>query len=298
MSSTKAHASKSPTAFFLLVYALTIPFWVLSRMIRIGGLPDNLPVTDLGATFVPLVAGLILIHREQGLSGIVELLKRTFDFKRIHSKTWYLPILFLLPLLYLLTYGAMRLIGIPIPTNWQLPLLTPLLFIAFFIAAAGEELGYMGYAIDPIQDRIGGLSTGLIVGSLWALWHFPSMIQIGQSSWLMAWGFVATVGFQILYIWLYNNTGRCVFGVILFHAIGNTGRSVFPGGRSAFELANGAVGYSLIVIAAAAVTFFGAQRHWPPIGMACSVLKVTPNSRASHPETDSPLSLLARVRHS
>jgi len=255
MLSTKAPASKSPTAFFLLVYALTIPFWVLSRMIRIGGLPDNLPVTDVGATFVPLVAALILIHREQGLSGIGKLLKRTFDFKRMHSKTWYLPIFFLLPLLYLLTYVAMRLIGLPVPTHWRLPLLTPLLFVTFFVAAAGEELGYMGYAIDPIQDRIGALATGLVVGSLWALWHFPSMIQIGQSSGLIAWGFLATVGFRILYIWLYNNTGRCVFGVILFHAIGNTGRSVFPGGRATFELANAAVGYSLIVIAAAIVTF-------------------------------------------
>ena len=260
MSSTKASASKSPTAFFLLVYGLTIPFWALSRMIRIEGLPDNLPVTDAGATFVPLVAAMILMHREQGLSGIKNLLKRTFDFKLIHARTWYLPIIFLLPLLYVLAYWVMRLIGLPVPTKWHLPLVTPLLFVTFFIAAAGEELGYMGYAIDPIQDRIGALSTGLVVGSLWALWHFPSMIQVGQSSALMACGFLATVGFRILYIWLYNNTGRCVFGVILFHAIGNTGRSVFPGGRSTFELADGVVGYSLVVITAILIMFLWGRK--------------------------------------
>jgi uncharacterized protein len=256
MPSTKGLVARSPTVFFLLVYALTIPFWVLSGMIKINGLPDNLPVTDAGATFVPLIAAMILIHREQGPSGIRNLLKRTFDFKRIHARIWYLPVIFLSPLLYVLTYGAMRLIGLPVPNNWQPPLATPLLFITFFIAAAGEELGYMGYAIDPIQGRIGALPTGLVVGSLWALWHFPSMIQIGQSSALMACGFLATVGFRILYIWLYNNTGRCVFGVILFHAMGNTGRSVFPGGRSTFELAHGVVGYSLVVISSIVVTFF------------------------------------------
>ncbi len=160
-----------------------------------------------------------------------------------------------MPFLYALTYWVMRLIGLPVPAEWHIPVVTPLLFIAFFIAAAGEELGYMGYAIDPLQDRWSALTSCFIVGILWAFWHFPSMIQIGQSPALMAWGFLATVGFRILYVWLYNNTGKSVFGVIVFHAVGNTGRSIFPGGRSQFELADAAVGYSIIALAAIIVTF-------------------------------------------
>ena len=241
--------------FFLLVFALTIPFWVLSTMIKIEGLPDNLPVTDIGATFVPLIAALILVYREEKFGGVKRLLSRFFDYKRIKQKIWYVPIIFLMPLLYILTYGVMRLIGLPLPAEWHIPFLTPLLFIGFFIAAAGEELGYMGYVIDPMQDRWNALKTCLIVGPVWAIWHFPSMIQIGQTPTLMALGFIATVSFRILYVWLYNNTGRSVFAVILFHAIGNTGRSVFPGGRSHYELADAAVGYSIIAITAVIVTF-------------------------------------------
>ncbi len=252
---TSASPKRSPLAFFVLVFALTIPFWALSTIVKVEGLPDNLPVTDIGATFVPLIAASILIYREEKLGGVKTLLKRVFDYKRIKKKIWYVPIIFLMPLLYVLTYGVMRLIGLPLPSEWHIPLLTPILFVGFFIAAAGEELGYMGYVIDPMQDQWSALTASLIVGSVWAIWHYPSMIQMGQTPTLMAWGTLATVGFRILYVWLYNNTGKSVFGVIFFHAMGNTGRSVFPGGRSDFELADGAVGYSIISIAAVIVVF-------------------------------------------
>ncbi len=242
-------------------------------MVKVAGLPDNLPVTDIGATFVPLIAALLLVYREEKFGGVKQLLKRAFDYQRIKQKLWYVPIIFLTPLLYLLTYGVMRLIGLPLRAEWHIPLLTPLLFVVFFIAAAGEELGYMGYAIDPLQERWSALTTCLIVGPLWALWHFPSMIQIGQTPALMAWGFLATVSFRVLYVWLYNNTGKSVFGIIVFHAIGNTGRSVFPGGRSSYELADGAVGYSIIAITAVIVTFLWGAKTLARYRYASSVCR-------------------------
>ncbi len=224
-------------------------------MVKVEGLPDNLPVTDIGATFVPLIAASILVYREDKFGGVKRLLKRAFDYKRIKQKIWYVPIIFLMPLLFLLTYAVMRLIRLPLPAEWHIPLLAIPLFVAFFIAAAGEELGYMGYAIDPMQERWSALTASIIMGLVWAIWHYPSMIQVGQTPMLMAWGTLGTVGFRILYVWLYNNTGKSIFGIILFHAISNTGRSVFSGGRSHFELASGAVGYSIIVITAVIVAF-------------------------------------------
>ena len=254
---------RSPLKFFGLLFALTAPFWLLSTVVKAEGLPDNLPVTDVGATFVPLFAAAILIYREEKLDGVKRLLRRTFDYRRIKNKAWYIPILVLMPSLYILTHWIMRLLGLPVPAGWDIPWATPFIFLAFFIAAAGEELGYMGYLIDPMQLRWTALATGLIVGSIWALWHFPSMIQLGQTPILMTWGFLATVAFRILYIWLYNNTNQSVFGVILFHAISNTGRTIFPGGRSHFELANATVGYSMIVVAAIVVVFL-----WGPKTLA------------------------------
>ncbi len=184
---------RSPLLFFLLVFLLTTPFWLLSMIVKISGLPDNLPVTDIGATFVPLISAAILIYREESWAGVKRLLKRMFDFNRIKDERWYLPIIFLIPFLYLLAYIIMRLLGLPVPTQWHVSPLILLVFIAFFFAAAGEELGYMGYAIDPMQKRYGALTAALIMGVLWAVWHYPSMIELGQPIGLMVFGTLFTI---------------------------------------------------------------------------------------------------------
>jgi len=178
--------NRSPSTFFAMIFAFTVPFWVLSTRINVKGLPDNLPVMDVGATFVPLIVALVLVYREDKIEGVKRLLRKTFDYEKIKQKSWYLPIIFLMPFLYVLTYWVMRLSGLPVPTVWSAPVLTPIILIAFFIAAAGEELGYMGYLIDPMQDRWSALTTCLIVGPIWAIWHFPSMFLLGQSPTLMA----------------------------------------------------------------------------------------------------------------
>lgn len=256
-------SKRSPLLFFVLVYALSIPLWVLNVISPMKLPVDNLPVTDIVATFCPAIAASILVYREEKFSGVMNLWMRAFDYKRITRKAWYVPIIFLMPLLFVLTYGVMRLGGLPVPTEWLPPLLTPLIFIAFFFAAAGEELGYSGYVTDPMQLRYTALTASLIMGSLWAMWHWPSMISIGQTPGLFAWGTLSTISFRILIVWLYNNTGNSVFAAILFHAVANTGRSVFPGGRSAYELGDAAVGYGLITIAAVIVVFL-----WGPKTLA------------------------------
>ncbi len=246
---------KSPIKFFVLVYVLTFPFWVLSTMVKAEGLPDNLPITDVGATFVPLIAASILVYREEKFEGIKRLFARIFDYKRVRHKVWYIPVLLLMPFLDLIAYIVMRFMGLPVPTTWHIPVMTPFIFLAFFFAATGEELGYTGYATDPMQDRWGALKACLIMGIIHAIWHYPSMLELGQTLPLMAWGTLFTIGVRILIVWLYNNTGKSVFVAILFHAIGNTARSIFPGGRPAFELGNAAVGYSIVVVTAILVTF-------------------------------------------
>ena len=41
--------------------------------------------------------------------------------------------------------------------------------VAFF-----EELGWTGFAVPELRKRYGILTTGLIVGLLWGVWHVPS----------------------------------------------------------------------------------------------------------------------------
>jgi membrane protease YdiL (CAAX protease family) len=257
-------SKRSPLKFFILVYALSIPLWVINVIFPLKLPVDNLPVTDIVATFTPMMAASILVYREENLLGVKNLLKRTFDYKRITKKKWYIPILLLTPFIYVLTYVIMRLVGLPVPTVWNPPILTPLLFIALFFAAAGEEVGYTGYATDPMQARYTALTASLIIGLIHGVWHFPSEISIGQSLGLIIWGgVILAVSFRILVVWIYNNTGKSVFAVIVFHAVTNTGRSIFPGTRAAFELGDGAIGYGLIAITAVIVVYL-----WGPKTLA------------------------------
>jgi membrane protease YdiL (CAAX protease family) len=107
--------------------------------------------------------------------------------------------------------------------------LIPLLFVG----AAGEELGYMGYAAEPIQERWGALTAGIIMGSVWAVWHVPALIQSDQAPAYIAWGLLAGVGTRILIIWLYNNTVKSVFAGNLFHVMALFGSSFVATSASA-----------------------------------------------------------------
>jgi uncharacterized protein len=153
---TSAPSKRSPLRYFLLVLALSIPIWLIE--------PRDWPIT--ASVSAPLIAALILVYREYGPTGTMKLLKRVFDYKRIKPKIWYVPTIFLLPIIYLLTYGVTRLTGLPLPDKPYIPfLMVPLLFVLFFILAIGEEVGWTGYATDHLQERWSALTTSIVLGS-------------------------------------------------------------------------------------------------------------------------------------
>jgi len=91
----------------------------------------------------------------------------------------------------------------------------------FLITGIGEELGWMGYAIDPMQNRWGALKASIILGLVWSLFHFIPDLQNRQTADWILWHRLRTVAFRILIVWVYNNTGKSVFSAILFHAVNN-----------------------------------------------------------------------------
>lgn len=246
MTAKPAH----PWQYFLLVYLMSAPFWLIAGSISRGGLPDNLPLTDIGAAFTPTIAALILRYREGGGVAVRQLLARAHDYHRINARRWLAFAILLFPALYLLTWLAMRAIGLPVPLP-AAPTSALLLAVAvFYFAAIVEELGYTAYATDALQQRYNPLATALIIGIPWALWHLRSMIQIGQSPALILWGLAGTVAVRVIYVWLYNRVGRAVAILILCHTIANTARTAYPGGRAAYELGDGAISYGIIIAAA------------------------------------------------
>jgi membrane protease YdiL (CAAX protease family) len=157
-----------------------------------------------------------------------EWLKTAFDFKRAKAKIWYVPIILLMPCIMVLSYGAIRLMGVPVPAP-QFSVGTILaLFVGFFIGALGEELGWSGYALDPLQERFGALWGALLIGVVWAVWHYVPLREAHRSLGFIAWWSLGTVAARVIIVWLYNNTGKSVFVAALFHTMINLTWQVFP----------------------------------------------------------------------
>lgn len=225
--------SRSPLGFFLLVFALALPFELAGALTSFQLLP-SLPVSAL-AVLCPVTAAAIFVYRENKFAGVKELLKRSFDFKRVKTKIWYVPIILLMPCIMVLSYVALRLMGVSIPTP-QFSVVTALvLFIVFFISALAEELGWSGYAIDPLQERFGAFWGALLLGVVWAVWHYVPLLEAHRSLVFIAWWSLGTVTARIIIVWLYNNTGRSVFVTALFHTMMNLTWQLFPINGSYFD---------------------------------------------------------------
>lgn len=218
--------NRSPLIFFVLTFAFSIPFWLAGAFFDFQIMP-GVPISALGLLCM-VGAASILVYRENGVSGVTELLKRSFDFKRVKAKIWYWQTFLLMPAIMTLSFIVMRMMGTKLPAP-QFSFATPfILFAVFFIAAIGEELGWSGYAIDPLQDRFGALGGSLILGIVWAVWHFIPLMSVKRSTEWIVWWLFGTLALRVIITWLYNNTGRSVFIAVIFHAMFNVTWQLFP----------------------------------------------------------------------
>jgi membrane protease YdiL (CAAX protease family) len=204
--------------FVLLVFALSIPFWLAGATGE--QLLPGLPVSSL-MFICPATAALICVYREKKTTGVTELLKRSFDFQRIRAKIWYVPIILLMPGIIVLSYGLMRLIGLPLPAPQFTILAALVMLVMFFASALGEELGWSGYLIDPMQNRWNALEASILMGLVWATWHIVPYLQAHRSGAWIAGQCLFTVAVRVLLVWLYNNTGKSVFAATVCHAMIN-----------------------------------------------------------------------------
>jgi membrane protease YdiL (CAAX protease family) len=275
---TSSSTPRSPWLFFalvfILVFILAAPLWLFGTLSDQGLLKElgiNLLISAL--IFVcPLLAAMILIYRDERLAGIGRLVARAFDYQRIKPALWYAPILLLLPALYALSYGIMRLLGTPLPMPQMSLPTVPILFALFFVSAACEEVGWTGYATDPLQARWGALGASLIIGIVWATVHIAPDVQGGHT-----WAWIAgqrgfSVALRVLLIWLYNNAGKSVFAAILVHDMDNVSVfTLFPNGGGSHYIP--AITAALTAIAAALVTFLWGAKTLAQYRYAASVTR-------------------------
>lgn len=217
--------------FYLLVFGLSVPLWFLA-----GGreILPGLPASSV-AVLCPVLAAAMLVHREDGLSGVIRLLRRSVDLPRVPGPAWYLPVLLLAPGIVAMGYLAMRLLGLSLPAPEVRWAAVPAMTLVFFVAALGEELGWSAFAVERTRARHTALRTGLEVGTVWASWHVVMLAQVGRAPGWIVWQAIFLVAFRVLLVWLYANTNRSVCAVALCHATSNLAWQLFPSQGSHYD---------------------------------------------------------------
>ena len=100
------------------------------------------------------------------------------------------------------------------------------------------------------------MRTGVTLGLVAIMWHLVPLLLHRPPAWI-AWWCLYAVAARVLIVWLYNNTGKSVCAVALFHATLNLSYMLFPIYGSHFDMRLGGL---VMAFAAAAVTVVGGPR--------------------------------------
>jgi uncharacterized protein len=125
------------------------------------------------------------------------------------------------------------LLGAPVPSFERAaefltdPLsLVPFAVVVLLFGPLPEELGWRGYALDGPSARHSALVASLILGCIWALWHWPQFFMedsyiagafpVGSATFWAGW-VLPTIAPSVAYTWTYDHTGRSILSAIMFH---------------------------------------------------------------------------------
>jgi membrane protease YdiL (CAAX protease family) len=166
------------------------------------------------------------------------LLARALDWRRIPAPIWLAAAVLTMPLAIL---ASLLLTRPPGPWVDASALAAPLMFVVFFVGGLGEELGWSGYATEPLAARWGALRAALLIGVVWAAWHIIPFLQGGRSWDWIAWQGLKSVAARVVMVWLFFQAGRSVLAVTVFHAMSNVSEFGTVGGGALYDPATTAL---------------------------------------------------------
>jgi membrane protease YdiL (CAAX protease family) len=235
MTAIKAYMTGHP---MLSYYALAFAISWGGMLLVIGGpgaipaKPDQverlMPLVVMALVAGPSVTGLLLTGLFSGWAGLRELGSRLLRW-RVDAR-WYAFALLTAPLMMTAILFALSLLSpefLPrIVTTDDKASLLLLAVGTVLIGGFLEELGWTGFAIPRLKRRHGVLATGLAVGVLWGVWHFPvnlwwSGANSGELSlalfvplYLLA-GVGQLTAFRVLMVWVYDRTESLLVATLM-----------------------------------------------------------------------------------
>ncbi|MEN8240519.1 MAG: type II CAAX endopeptidase family protein [Chloroflexota bacterium] len=228
--------TKFPYQFFVVTFAWSWLIWLPLVLIGIGVFPQgkdllalSTPVSIL-ATFGPAAGAFYCLRTLNGKDAIRQYLRGLLDF-RFGWRAWLIPVLVLggstwlawiLPELW----GEPRL-EMLLPSVWIFP---PYVLLMIFLGGGQEELGWRGYILDPLEERLGAWLGNLVLGVVWAFWHLPLFLIPGTAQTFTPFaGFVLlTIGYSWFFAWVRQASEKRTMAGLVAHGMGNAFVPLFP----------------------------------------------------------------------
>ena len=217
--------------YVVLAYAISwadwIPLVLSGAIVTPGG-----PITHFPGLLGPALAAFIVVAMTDGTAGVVRLLRRmVFVSKPTLRFLGYS----LSPLAFLaLALVVARVAGLAVPSVREFaaysglptfPLPTVLLLV-FLFNGYGEETGWRGFALEPLQRRFGPVKGALVLALVWAGWHTPAFWfvegyrNLGTAGLVGGFGLGICAGSLVL-ARVANRTGGSVLAAALWHGLYN-----------------------------------------------------------------------------
>ena len=256
--------------FFVFAYVITgvgmcVNFLAWRRLP--GGTPIDsqtqpwLPYAPYVLWAGPCLSGLLMTLFLYGLRGVGRLAFRLSPWSV--GRAWpVLAVCLLLPLgVEVLTVGILAALGVAVPhLPWgELPhyLYGAVVGGGFVGPGLFEEIGWRGFALPHLQRRYSALVSSLIIGLVWAFWHFPNFFFFTPT--MLAVFVPKVIALSVIFTWVYNSTGGSLFAVVLLHGATIAPGKLFAGPDSAGWLREDVIaGLLYAVIAVGLVLRYGA----------------------------------------
>lgn len=198
----------------------------------VGGVPAALlalSMVSLLAVYGPMIAGIMASRSDPAIPPGD--LRRRLTRVSVGAGTYGLVLLILLvvvvPTLLATALTAQPAADAP---SWATLVAFLAVFFVIQLATSGtEEVGWRGYLTHTLLPGRGYWDAGWAVGPVWAVWHYPIVIQIFLAQGLapaaivgsLAGFTIGTVAMAILQAFFYQRT-ESVFLAIVIHAAFNT----------------------------------------------------------------------------
>jgi uncharacterized protein len=221
--------------YFVFAFALSWLMFLPALLMYYGVLsmtPDAVRVLAIAGLLGPILSGFFMTAIIEGKPGISCLTRRIVRCRV--GIQWYVFAIVGLPVMMLLATlirpGALESLDISGKPS-ALSYLYAFISMALIGGPLFEEPGWTGFAQPRLQRSYGPLAGGLILGSLWAVWHLPGFLIPSQDlSDIPPRGTVldfvvfavALTGLRLIIMWVVNNTRNSVLMAILVHASWNT----------------------------------------------------------------------------